>query len=163
MLHIFSNANSRISIFSKFRTAVYPPNKARIGVKLWQNAFQTICNFSFFDAEKIFGPKFFQKILEVNFCFQETGVLEELGRFERHWHIRRKKLLRLMRLFWGRLSWRGGKWLNMCRKPRLGTENDFNHLDFFVAKIFFRGRILFSKRWGFGGAVNFQALLARPS
>ena len=66
--------------------------------------------------------------MEVNFCFQETGVLEELGRFERHWHVRRKKLLPLMRLFWGRLPWRGGKRLNMCRKPRLGTENDFNHL-----------------------------------
>ena len=120
---------SRILIFfSKFRTAVYPLNKAQIVAKLWQNAFQTICNFSFFDADKNFGPKNFQKILEVNFCFQETGVLEELGRFERHWHVRRKKLLPLMRLFWGRLPWRGGKRLNMCRKPRLGTENDFNHL-----------------------------------
>ena len=69
-----------------------------------------------------------QKSLQVNFCFQETGVLEELGRFERHWHVRRKKLLPLMRLFLGRLPWRGGKRLNMCRKPRLGTENDFNHL-----------------------------------
>ena len=106
----FVRFNVRVSLFfSKLRTAVYPPNKARIGVKLWQNAFQTICNFSFFDAEKIFGPKNFQKILEVNFCFQETGVLEELGRFERHWHVRRKKLLPLMRLFLGRLPWRGGK------------------------------------------------------
>ena len=53
--------------------------------------------------------KKFQKSLQVNFCFQETGVLEELGRFERHWHVRRKKLLPLMRLFLGRLPWRGGK------------------------------------------------------
>ena len=70
-------------------------------MKLWQNAFQTICNFSFFDAEKNVGPKKFQKILEVNFCFQETGVLEELGRFERHWHVGRKKLLPVVHLFWG--------------------------------------------------------------
>ena len=34
-------------------------------------------------------------------CFQETGVLEELGRFERHWHVRRKKLLPLIVYFWG--------------------------------------------------------------
>ena len=87
---------------------------APIGVKLWQNAFQTICNFSFFDAEKIFGPKNFQKILEVNFCFQETGVLEELGRFERHWHVRRKKLLPVVRLFLGRLPWRRGKQGSLC-------------------------------------------------
>ena len=43
----FSNANSQISsFFSKLRTDVYPSNKARIGAKLWQNAFQTICKFS---------------------------------------------------------------------------------------------------------------------
>ena len=83
--------------------------------------------------------------MEVNFCFQETGVLEELGRFERHWQVRRKKLLPLMRLFLGRLPWRGGKRLNMCRKPRLGTENDFNHFDFFVAKFFFGVEFCFQK------------------
>ena len=136
---------ANFEFFSKFRTAIYPLNKAQIGAKLWQNAFQTICNFSFFDAEKFFGPKNFQKILEVNFCFQETGVLEELGRFERHWHVCRKKLLPLMRLFLRRLPWRGGKWLNICRKPRLGTESDFNHLDFFVAKIFFGVEFCFQK------------------
>ena len=81
---------------------------APIGVKLWENAFRMIWNISFFDAEKKNGKKN-QKSLQVNFCFQETGVLEELGRFERHWHVRRKKLLPLMRLFLGRLPWRGGK------------------------------------------------------
>ena len=101
---------------------------APIGVKLWENAFRMIWNISFFDAEKKFLAKKIQKYSQVNFCFQETGVLEELGRFERHWHVRRKKLLPLMRLFLGRLPWRGGKRLNMCRKPRLGTKNDFNHL-----------------------------------
>ena len=68
-----------------------------------------------------------QKSLQVNFCFQETGVLEELGMFERHWQVGRKKLLPVVNLFLGRLPWRRGKRLNMCRKPRLGTENDFNH------------------------------------
>ena len=41
-----------------------------------------------------------QNVLQVNFCFQETGVLEELGRFERHWQVGRKKLL-LVVDFWG--------------------------------------------------------------
>ena len=67
------------------------------------------------------------KSLQVNFCFQETGVLEELGRFERHWQVGRKKLLPVVNLFLGRLPWRRGKRFNMCRKPRLGTENEFNH------------------------------------
>ena len=46
------------------------------------------------------------KSLQVNFCFQETGVLEELGRFERHWQVGRKKLLPVVNLFLGRLPWR---------------------------------------------------------
>ena len=44
--------------------AVYPSNKARIGAKLQQNAFQTICNFSFFDPEK---KNLDKQILEVDF------------------------------------------------------------------------------------------------
>ena len=36
----------------ELRTSVYPSNMAPIGVKLWENAFQTICNFRFFDAQK---------------------------------------------------------------------------------------------------------------
>ena len=34
---------------------------APIGVKLWENAFQTIPNISFFDAENIFFAKFFDE------------------------------------------------------------------------------------------------------
>ena len=49
-------------ILLKLRTAVY---KARIGVKLCQNAFQTICNISFFDAEKQFLTIFFAKTFEI--------------------------------------------------------------------------------------------------
>ena len=33
-------------------TAVYPSNMAPIGLKLWENAFQTIYNFRFVDAGK---------------------------------------------------------------------------------------------------------------
>ena len=34
---------------------------APIGVKLWENAFQTICNISFFDVRKKFWMNFFRK------------------------------------------------------------------------------------------------------
>ena len=37
---------------SKLRTAVYPPRMAPIGLKLCQNAFQTIPDVSFFDVKK---------------------------------------------------------------------------------------------------------------
>ena len=40
--------------------AVYPLRMAPIGFKLWENAFQTICNVSFFDAEKKCWAVFFQ-------------------------------------------------------------------------------------------------------
>ena len=49
----------RRKIFSKLRTAVYPPNMAPIGAKLCQNAFQTIPNISFSDVEKICSSNFF--------------------------------------------------------------------------------------------------------
>ena len=87
---------------------------APIVVKLWENAFRMIWNISFFDAEKKKIAKTIQFFLQVNFCFQETGVLEELGRFERHWQVGRKKLLPVVNLFLGRLPWRRGKRLNIC-------------------------------------------------
>ena len=41
--------------------AVYPSNMAPFGLKLWENAFQTIPNISFFDAESIFLAKLFDE------------------------------------------------------------------------------------------------------
>ena len=35
-----------------FTGSVYPSNIALIGLKLWGNAFQTICNFRFFNSAK---------------------------------------------------------------------------------------------------------------
>ena len=37
--------------------AVYPSNMAPFGLKLWENAFQTIPNISFFDVEKFCSTK----------------------------------------------------------------------------------------------------------
>ena len=54
---------ANFDFFPKLRTAVYPSNKARIGAKLWENAFRTICNFSFFDVPKKKMIKFLQTLL----------------------------------------------------------------------------------------------------
>ena len=108
--------SSRDVLRSKLRTAVYPPRMAPIGAKLWENAFQMIPNVSFSDTEKKIGRSFLQKILILEFFFQETGDLEEPDTFERHWQIRRKKLLPEVGLLLGRLPWRRGKRFNLCRK-----------------------------------------------
>ena len=85
--YLFERRLANFDFFSKLRTVVYPPNKARIGVKLWQNAFQTICNFSFFDAEKNFGPQNFQKNFQrrkIKICkSSEMRVAEVSRRSER--------------------------------------------------------------------------------
>ena len=78
---------------------VYPANVALIGVKLWESAFQTIPNISFFDAQKIFWRFSFQK-LWCQLFFQESCVLEELEIFERHWQIPHRKSLPVVRLFY---------------------------------------------------------------
>ena len=75
-----------------------------------------IPNVSFSDTEKNFWTIFLQQILILDFFFQETGDLEEPDTFERHWQIRRKKLLPEVGLLLGRLPWRRGKRLNLCRK-----------------------------------------------
>ena len=89
---------------------------APIGAKLWENAFQMIPNVSFSDSEKQIWTTFLQKMLILEILFQETGDLEEPDTFERHWQIRRKKLLPEVGLLLGRLPWRRGKRLNLCRK-----------------------------------------------
>ena len=125
---------------------------ARIGAKLWQNAFQTICNFWFFDAENFFFGNLFWRSI---FCFQKSEVLKGLWFFNPRWQMRCKKLLPEVPLFLGRLPWRRGKRLNMCSWPWLGIENDFNHLvlwcfdnmvwwyyDTMTAEIINRGRFI---------------------
>ena len=64
---------------------------APFGVKLWENAFQTIPDIQFFDAPKNFWAIFFQKKVWVDFFFQESGVLEELWFFGRDGQMRLDK------------------------------------------------------------------------
>ena len=61
----------RRKIFSKLRTAVYPPNMAPIGAKLCQNAFQVIPDISFFDTHKHFWR---QKFLSEKFFVNTPKV-----------------------------------------------------------------------------------------
>ena len=65
----------------KLWTGVYPPRIAPFGLKLWENAFQTIPDISFFDATKLFFDKNFRqkkiatpKISKIS----KVPVLEEL-------------------------------------------------------------------------------------
>ena len=48
-------SDSRVEL----RTSVRTSNFAPIAAKLWENAFRTICNFRFFDAENLFFGKCF--------------------------------------------------------------------------------------------------------
>ena len=83
--------------------------------------------FATFDFSTL-NNKFLRFLFGDQFCFQKTGVSEELDGFKGHGQVVCEKLLPVVRLFLGRVPWRRGKRLNMCRNPRLGTENDFNNL-----------------------------------
>ena len=62
---------------------------------------------------------------------QKSGVSEELGFFERHWQIPRRKSVPVIRLFSLYDPWRRGKRPSLCFGPGLGTENDLHHFVFF--------------------------------
>ena len=71
------------------------PKMAPIGVKLWENAFQTIPNISFFNAEKIFLAKFFdENFRQKNFRrkIDKLPVFAELWIFGRNRQMRLEKL-----------------------------------------------------------------------
>ena len=75
--------------------AVYASNLARIGVKICQNAFRTIPNISFFDAEKkklakIFDENFRQK--KIRRKIDKLPVFAELWIFGRNRQMRLEKL-----------------------------------------------------------------------
>ena len=127
---------------------------APIAAKLWQNAFQTICNFSFLNPENLFRGSFFgKKNCGSFFCFWKGEVLEELWISKHYRHVRREKLLPELPLFLGRLPWRRGKWPNMCRKSRLGAKNDFNHSKI-LGSIFVFEKVRFWRSYEFLSVVS---------
>ena len=75
--------------------AVYPSNMAPFGLKLWENAFQTIPNISFFDAEKIFLAKIFDENFrqkKIRRKIDKLPVFAELWIFGRNRQMRLEKL-----------------------------------------------------------------------
>ena len=75
--------------------AVYPSNMAPFGLKLWENAFQTIPNISFFDAEKIFLAKIFDENFrqkKIRRKIEKLPVFAELWNFGRNGQMRFEKL-----------------------------------------------------------------------
>ena len=101
----------------KLWTGVYPPRIAPFGLKLWENAFQTIPDISFFDATKLFFDKNFRqkkiatpKISKIS----KVPVLEELWIFGRHWQIRLENSLPELSVSAFYDPWRRGKKGSFC-------------------------------------------------
>jgi len=68
---------------------------APFGLKLWENAFQTIPNISFFDAEKIFLAKIFDE----NFRQKKNRrKIDKLPVFAELWIFGRNRQMRLEKL-----------------------------------------------------------------
>ena len=68
---------------------------APFGLKLWENAFQTIPNISFFDAEKIFLAKIFDENFrqkKIRRKIDKLPVFAELWIFGRNRQMRLEKL-----------------------------------------------------------------------
>ena len=119
--------------FVKLWPAVYPPRMAPFDLKLWENAFQTIPDISFFDVEKknwrVFSIKsFIQK--------KFRRKIDKLPFFAELWIFGRNRQMRLEKLppkFWFSTLydfWRRGKRdsFNFCR--RLSAKKDFNPFRF---------------------------------
>ena len=101
---------------------------APFGVQLWENAFQTIPDISFFDAPKTCSAIFFSKKNRIVFFFQENCALEELWFFGRDVQMRLDK--------WSPKFWLSALY-DFSQRGQSGTyhfwsgfwtEKDFNHL-----------------------------------
>ena len=146
----FSNANSQISFFCETSNGRLPLEQSSdlCEFNFGQTRFRQFAKFHFSTPEKFWKTNC-TKNLEVEFYFWKSGVLEEPWIFNPRWHVRRKKLLPEVPLFLERLPWRRGKWPNICRNLRLGTENDFNHLGLWWCEKSSRGRFFFFNKVGF--------------
>ena len=73
---------------------------APFGLKLWENAFQTIPDISFFDINPKNWKLFFAKTKKSYFVVCKSLVLEEQRFFERHRQIRRFLKLPVFEELW---------------------------------------------------------------
>ena len=68
---------------------------APFGLKLWENAFQTIPNISFFDAEKFFLAKIFDENVRQK---KNRRKIDKLPVFAELWIFGRNRQMRLEKL-----------------------------------------------------------------
>ena len=106
-------------IFVKLWPAVYPSRMAPFGLKLLENAFQTIPNISFFDAEK----KNWQIFLMIFVKNKIRRKIDKLPVFAELWNFGCNRQMRLEKLppkFWFSTLyafWRRGKRDSFCFFP----------------------------------------------
>ena len=81
-------------------------------VRMRSEAFGSVRTFSDFFEFFIYLLMFFRAFAK--FCFRESQVSEELGILERHWQIRRRKPVPVVRLFFLYDPWRRGKRVETC-------------------------------------------------
>ena len=102
---------------------------APIGLKLWQNAFQTIPHISFFGDKPPWKKKNcvgFSRPRTTSKNLHVFAVLEELRFFERNGQMRLEKLLRFPRFSARYDPWRRGKRIETCFWPPSSEKNDFH-------------------------------------
>ena len=122
--------------FVKLWPAVYPPRMAPFGLKLWENAFQTIPDISFFDVAQKKLAKIFDKIF-VKILFRRK--IDKLPVFAELWIFGRNRQMRLEKLppkFWFSTLydfWRRGKKI-VSTFSRLSAKNDFNPFRFLARR-----------------------------
>ena len=81
-------------------------------VRMRSEAFGSVRTFSDFFENFRHVLMFFHAFAK--FLFRESQVLEELGIFERHWQIPRRKPVPVVRLFFLYDPWRRGKRVETC-------------------------------------------------
>ena len=155
--YLFERWLANFDFFSKLRTVVYPPNMALIGAKLWENAFQAICKFSFFDAEKFFWTKilsrgfvFFKKLA----FWRSYEFLSVTGRSVV------KSYCPNCLYFWGDFLGEGVNDSKCVETLDLAPKMTST---IWCCDQIFAGQFLFSRNWRFGGARQVWASLARSS
>ena len=152
--YLFERWLANFDFFSKLRTVVYPPNMAPIGAKLWENAFQAICKFSFFDAEKFCWTKilsrdrfFFKKLA----FWRSYEFLSVTGRSVV------KSYCPNCLYFWGDFLGEGVNDSKCVETLDLAPKMTST---IWCCDQIFAGQFLFSRNWRFGGARQVWASLA---
>ena len=147
--------------FAHFEEPFTPQTWLRSGSNFAKTCFRRFLTFHF-STPKNFCWRIYLFSKMVSIFFQESCVLEELGIFERHWQIPRRKSLPVVRLFFLYEPWRRGKSNRLCFWSGFWPEHDFNFLPFFFFQLFYCVNF-FWRIMRFGGARIFWASPADSS